>query len=263
MNRIRHGEIPTWYDKFSQYEACFNDESANAKHTNQIIEKLLKKYQVKTVLDLTCGTGSQVFYLLKRGYDVVGSDISVGMLKLAKQKALSEKTKVKLLRGDMRTTKVGKFDAVITIFNAIGHLTKTDFGKTLKNIHRNLNDGGIYLFDIINLNYVRSGDNIMKLSLEKIETRGNTKIRKIQYSTVDDKGILTSYTTFYTQKDSGKLKVSTNVATLQLYTAKELKALLHQQGFKLLKQCSMDGSPLHETKTERILTVAQKQSVLC
>lgn len=32
----------------------------------------------------------------------------------------------------MRTSHVGEFDAVITIFNAIGHLTKTDFEKTLQ-----------------------------------------------------------------------------------------------------------------------------------
>jgi SAM-dependent methyltransferase len=43
------------------------------------------------------------------------------------------------------------FDAVITIFNAVGHLTKSGFEKAIRNIHRNLNAGGIYVFDILNL----------------------------------------------------------------------------------------------------------------
>ena len=38
------------------------------------LEKLLRKQKVNTVLDLTCGTGSQVFFLTKYGYKVIGSD---------------------------------------------------------------------------------------------------------------------------------------------------------------------------------------------
>ena len=61
------------------------------------------------------------------------------------------KIDVKFIDGDMRTLKAGKFDAVITIFNAVGHLTKASFVKAMKNIHQNLKSGGIYVFDILNL----------------------------------------------------------------------------------------------------------------
>ena len=54
------------YDKESAHYDAFNEEDSLA--TNQLLEQLLKQYQVKTVLDLTCGTGSQVFYLLEQGY---------------------------------------------------------------------------------------------------------------------------------------------------------------------------------------------------
>ena len=54
---------------------------------NRYIGKMLKKYRVKTVLDLACGTGSQVFWLAKHGYKVTGVDISPGMLKIAKENA--------------------------------------------------------------------------------------------------------------------------------------------------------------------------------
>jgi len=259
MTKIRQGKIPGWYNKLSEYEAFFHEDSANAKLTNQTIEKILKKYRVKTVLDLTCGTGSQVFWLLKHGYKVTGSDISQGMLSIAKRTALAKKISVKLLRGDMRIINVGKFDAVVTIFNAIGHLTKTDFAKTMRNVRRNLNDGGIYIFDILNLSYVTDRDNIIKLSLERIKTRGTVKVREIQHSTIDNKGVLTSYTTFYAQKDSAKPKTLNSVSTLQLYTANELKEMLNKNGFKVLSQCGIDGSKFNERKTERIVTIAKKQ----
>lgn len=258
MIKVRHGKIPTWYDQFCKFEETFHKESPNEINTNKTIQKFLEKYKVKNVLDLTCGTGSQVFWLLKRGFNVIGSDISRGMLKIAKQKAKKEKLKATFYHGDMRTTKIGKFDAAITIFNAIGHLRKKDFEKTLRNIHKNLNPGGIYIFDILNLTYVLNHD-ITKLSHEFIKTIGKTTIREIQHSIIDNKGILYSYTTFYTQTKLGKLKTEHCTATLQLYTSKELKNMLAKNGFKMMGQFGINGEKFSEKKTERILTIAKKQ----
>lgn len=256
----KHGKIPDWYDKDSEFEELFHKDTTNEKVTNRTIEKILKKHKTKTVLDLTCGTGSQVFHLLKRGFKVTGSDISKGMLKIAQRKAKQEKIKIKFLRGDMRSIKVGTFDAAITIFNAIGHLTKTGFAKTMRNIHRNLNDGGIYIFDILNLNYVLDKNNIMKMSMERMATSGNIKVRELQHSIIDHSGILTSYTIFYTQKSLQTPKVaSTGINTLQLYTANELKKMLAKNGFKVIYQCNIDGSKFNDKKTERIVTVAKKR----
>lgn len=256
---IKHGKIPDWYDKDSEFEEVFHKDTTNEKMTNRTIEKILKKYNVQNVLDLTCGTGSQVFHLLKCGFEVTGSDISKGMLRIAKRKAKQEKIKIKFLHGDMRNINVGKFDAAITIFNAIGHLTKAGFNKTIKNIHRNLHDGGIYIFDIINLNYVLDKDNIMKMSLERMATSGKIKMRELQHSIIDNSGILISYTTFYTQKTKQNPQVaSKNVNTLQLYTADELRKMLKKNGFKVLSQCGIDGSKFNEKKTERIVTIAKK-----
>lgn len=257
MTKIRHGAIPNWYNNDSKYYDQYNE--ANSKTTNSTIENILKKYKVKTVLDFTCGTGSQVFWLAKRGYQVAGSDISPGMLKVAKRKAALEKINIQLLQGDMRTIKVGQFDAAITIFNAIGHLTKAGFEKAMRNIHKNLNAGGIYIFDIFNLNYIQHDDNITKLSIDWIRNEGDTKLREVQHSIIDNKGVLISYTTNYIQKGAGKIKISNSIVTLQLYTAKELKAMLMRNGFKVLGQYGIDGSKLLDKKTERILMIARKQ----
>ena len=104
---------------------------------DQIIADILKKNKVNSVLDLSCGTGQQVVYLSKKGFKVSGIDINQKMLSVAKKKIKSLKLKCVLSLGDMRTTKSDKCDAAITIFNAIGHLTKADFIKALKNISKN------------------------------------------------------------------------------------------------------------------------------
>lgn len=262
MMKTHHGKIPRWYDRDSKFEEAFNENTENSRQTNRTIEKILKKYKCRTVLDLTCGTGSQVFWLMKKKFKVIGADISKGMLKIAKQKSKKEKIPVKLLHGDMRTIQVGKFDAVITIFNSIGHLTKNDFEKTMRNIHKNLNPHGIYIFDILNLNYALHADNIKKFSLDRIKNIGDIKLRELQHSIINPEGILISHTIFYLQHRSSKIKTSKTTITLQLYTIEELREMLSRNGFKVLAQVGIDGSKLSGKKTERIVTIAQKSSYM-
>ncbi len=117
-----HSAKPSHYDKEAESYDTFNEK--NAEQINQQIEDVIYTHKVKTVLDLTCGTGSQVFWLARQGYEVIGADINLKMLEIAWDKAKQEKLNLKFIQGDMRTIKVGEFDAVLTKFNAIGHLTK-------------------------------------------------------------------------------------------------------------------------------------------
>ena len=68
------------------------------------------------------------------------------------------------------------------------------------------------------------------------EIVGNTKIRTIQYSTVSQEGILVSYTTQFVQKRSTVPELYKTRQTLQIYTAQQLKNLLHKNGFRVLNK---------------------------
>lgn len=233
---------------------------SNSKTINAVLEKILKEYLVATVLDLTCGTGSQVFWLVDAGFEVVGSDINRKMLKIAKQKAKLKQLKIKFLQGDCRTVQVGSFDAVITIFNAIGHLTREDFKLTIQNIGRNLNANGLYIFDIFNLDYLKIGSNITKLTGDWMATADGQKFREIQFSTISDDGILASYSTYLHQDGhSSPTKVSKGYKnTLQVYSNAELKDLLKENGFIVLIQTDINGEVFSKENSERILTIAKK-----
>lgn len=249
--------------KASHYDyAADNYDPINEKFIevqNVIIAEILRKHKVESVLDLTCGTGSQVMYLAQNGFKVVGSDINRKMLALAKKKAKAARKDCQLLLGDMRTSRLGSFDSVITIFNAIGHLTKSDFRKALRNIRRNLRPGGIYLFDIFNLNYMLDSENITNLTIDLIAREDERTFRKIQFSTIDHNGILASHTTFIVSKPgTKKAKESKGSQTLQIYSASELKQLLEQCGFKFVAKSAMDGSPFDDKKTKHMLLVAKR-----
>jgi ubiquinone/menaquinone biosynthesis C-methylase UbiE len=243
------------YDHSAEDYDVFNEE--NSKQTNQTVESILEKYHVKTVLDLTCGTGSQVFWLNKRGYEVTGSDINGNMLKVARRKAAAEALDIPFHEGDMRTSHLGQFDAVITIYHAIGHLSKDDLETAMVNIHKNLKAGGIYIFDIFNLNYLLEGHNIAKLTMDQTEVNGNIKSRDIQYSTINENGVLASFTTTFIQEGASLPRRLMCSQTMQVYHVKQLEEMLQRSGFEPLEPCAIDGTEFSETQSERIVMVAR------
>jgi ubiquinone/menaquinone biosynthesis C-methylase UbiE len=257
MTRNKLG-LPLEYKKHPEFFDASNvNETTDAK--NSVIEKLLKKHGVKTVLDLTCGTGSQVLFLAKRGYQVTGSDFSESLLKIAKGKAKKEKLKVKFIEGDMRKIKAGKFDAVITIFNAVGHLTKSDFEKAMRNVAANLKPGGIYVFDIFNFDAM-SDEAVSKLSMYVHRKINDLQVHHVQCSTLDrGSGILTSYDEYVIQKKAGKPERFSNKFSLQIYGVGELREMLERNGFEVLEQLAMDGKKFLKNKSLSVLTVGRRK----
>lgn len=249
--------FPLEYSKLSQYYDALC--GGNSSIINALIDQIFKQYSIKTVLDFTCGTGAQSLWLAKNGYKVTGSDISSNLLKIAKSKAAKENVVVRLIKGDMRTLQIGNIDAAISIFNAVGHLTKNDFEKAIKNIHKNLNPGGLYIFDIFNLNSMNETV-LAGLAMDNEKIVGNTTIRNIQHSKLDRKnGRLISFDQFLIYKKSVQPKTLYGKFSLQIYTAQELQHMLVKNGFNILKQCAIDGTEFHDQTTKEILTIAQKR----
>jgi 2-polyprenyl-3-methyl-5-hydroxy-6-metoxy-1,4-benzoquinol methylase len=200
-----------------------------------------------------------VFFLNEHGYKVTGADFSPDLLKIARERASREKVDLTFIDGDMRTLRVGNFDAVITIFNAIGHVTKADFEKTLRNIHDNLNDGGIYIFDILNLDAM-TDTVVADLAYFIHKKVGDTQILSMQCSTIDRaQGILTSYDALLIQKNAEVPERFNNTFSLQIYNAAELRAMLAKNGFEILGHYGMLGEKFIEDTTQNILTVARKK----
>ena len=250
-------ELPLEYNELADY---FDElQCSNNTHTiNQVIETILKKYHVKNILDLTCGTGAQVFFLTEHGYQITGSDFSPKLIAIAKQKAKTKNLNLTFLIGDMRSIQVGSFDAVITIANAIGHLTKPDFEIALKNIASNLNPGGIYIFDIFNLECLTQ-ELLESFTLDYNRTHHGTTVHHHQYSIVDtQEQRLISHDKFTLQRNGNKPKILIGKIELQIYKAKELKQILERNNFKILELTDIAGSPFIPATSKNILIVAQK-----
>ena len=165
---------------------------------------------------------------------------------------------MQFLQGDMRTQRLGHFDAVITIFNAIGHLTKAGFEKAIKNIYRNLNPGGLYVFDIFNADSLNQ-QTLSAMRTDQTKIIDHQHIHHLQYSRYDRKrNHLISDDYFFLQKDLEKPKLIQGQFFLQIYTLKQLQEMLANNGFRILEQCGVDGSKFSTKKTSEMLIVAQK-----
>ena len=256
MEEIELG-LPLEYQQMPEYFDAHNVLD-DTQDKNALLLQLLKQHKICTVLDMTCGTGSQVFYLNKQGYNVTGSDFSPALLDIARKKAASSNLDIKFIDGDMRSLNIGKFDAIITMFNAIGHVSKPDFETTLNNINGNLNRGGIYVFDIFNL-AAMSDLMVENLAMETTKTAQGDKIHNVQHSEINrEKGLLTSFDQYTIQKANAEVQKLNHSFTLQIYTAQQLQDMLSQNGFEIVHQCAMDGTEFVEQATESILTIARK-----
>jgi ubiquinone/menaquinone biosynthesis C-methylase UbiE len=138
----RHAEL---YDLFYGSK----DYAAEVNYLHSLLQQFSGQ-PVRRVLDIACGTGSHAIELEKLGYDVVGSDISEDMLAHAREKSRTKHSQVLFEKQDMRTLDVASrpFDAVVCLFDAIGHVqTTTAIKQTFRAVHRHLRDDGLFVLE--------------------------------------------------------------------------------------------------------------------
>ncbi len=112
------------------------------------IENLFDMHGVSpdTLCELACGTGNMTEQLEKRGYSITASDISRDMLSVASEKL----TTTELICSDMSRLNTGrKYDAFLCMIDGLNYvITPKAVLDTFKNVRGNLNDGGVFVFDI-------------------------------------------------------------------------------------------------------------------
>jgi len=90
------------YSTFSEIYDYLMDTKDYDLWTENII-KIYNKYEIspKKILELGCGTGNITTRLYKKGFSIIGTDISREMLEVANDKALEENLRIRFLLQDM------------------------------------------------------------------------------------------------------------------------------------------------------------------
>lgn len=115
-------------------------------------EGIFQRYgkEPKLVLDLACGTGNITIPMAKRGYDMIGIDLSCEMLNIAREKAFEEEQSILFLNQDMTEFELyGTVDAIVCALDGINYITDKEMLQKVFLLAANyLNPGGIMIFDI-------------------------------------------------------------------------------------------------------------------
>ena len=139
------------------YEAPSYDKSRFynrlGKHLNYMHKRIvgsLLNSTGKTLLGVGVGTGRFAIWLAEKGFEVVGVDISIEMLKKAKRKTQSSSKNIPLVLGDGRFLPFRKktFDSCICI-NVVNHIPKID--RLLKEVKYVIEPRGFFIVNFPNL----------------------------------------------------------------------------------------------------------------
>ena len=108
--------------------------------------------RARTVLELGCGTGGHAVHLARRGYRVVGVDLSAAMIEKARARAAQDpvlRGGCSFVTGDLRDHRANeKFDVVAALFHVMSYQTSNpDLQSAMRTAAVHLRPGGLFVFD--------------------------------------------------------------------------------------------------------------------
>lgn len=142
-----YADLADHYDEMTRFESRLVSEKP-------IVEQWLRKYDIKSAVDVACGTGLHAILLAQLDVDVVGTDLSESMLRQAERNAAVQGVAVQWLAAPMQSVAErisADRDAVFCLGNSIPHLLdKTSLLDTLFGFRKLLRTGGIAMLQLLN-----------------------------------------------------------------------------------------------------------------
>ena len=145
-----------WYEELFENYGMKYDKECFAQGTIgecDFIEKEINYSKNVRILDIGCGTGRHSIELAKRGYAVVGIDLSESLLKRAKEKASEQNLQIVFQKHDARNLPfLHEFDLVIMLCEGAFPLMETDEMnfQILRNAANTLKPKGKLIFTTLN-----------------------------------------------------------------------------------------------------------------
>ncbi len=219
-------------DDFSRAHKALSETQVS--HEADFIAGTLELGKGAVVLDLCCGQGQHAVELSRRGFPVVGYDLSVFQLAVAADYAQSAHQKINFLQGDMREMAFdAMFSAIVCWDTSFGYFEEEKNVDVAKRMFAALKPGGSLLLDIMNRDYSAreapsnhwfEGDGCIcmdDMSLDWITSR-----LKVKRSVI---------------LDDGRSKELTY--SIRLYSLSEIGKILHDVGFRVTSVSGHTSTP--------------------
>jgi SAM-dependent methyltransferase len=243
------------------FEELFNDDYARTmpkvapKYLERevgFIDESLGCEKGATILDLGCGPGEQAVQLAKRGYEVIGVDLSLAMLARAADEAAEHNQRINFVQGDMRELVYeDAFDGVYCWGTTFGYFDEQKNAEVIDKVHRALRRGGRFLLDVANRDFIVS----RVPSMQWFEGDGCVCMDDAQMNAITSR-LQIKRTLMMEDGRQRELDYS-----IRLYSLHELGKLLHDHGFRVA-ECSGDISTpgtYFGAESPRIVILAEKR----
>lgn len=245
-------ELPGFvFDKMGEYWDILTSTHPTEKEV-EFIEKIVENRNL--TLDLCCGTGRHDVLLVKKGWQIMGADLSPNLLHIARNKMCKEGISFPLVRCEMQRLPFRNetFSAVINMFTSFGYLPseKEDL-NSLKEVARTLKSGGRFLIDIINR------DHFLKAFRES-DTADFGVFTMEERRSLDEQKMKTTSQWLITPKNNGEKLVLTH--ELRLYTPESLRQLLTAAGLIPKVLFGNYKAEEYNADSSRLIILAQEQT---
>lgn len=207
----------------------------------------------KTVVDLACGTGTLTAMLASQGYHTIGIDLSENMLAVAEEKTRG--LSVQLSHQDMREFSLPyPVDTVLCFVDSLNYLVnEEDVQQTFQRVYQQLNDEGIFLFDVHTPYKIREifADHTFYLVDDEVSYIW-------QCSTDAEKLIVEHDLTFFVREPGGLYQKFDECHKQRAYAVDTLKQWLQQAGFREIEVSAEFGNEVLQPEHERAFFAAYK-----
>ena len=209
-----------------------------------LLDILSKKYNFNPhlIIDAACGTGILAGELHERNYKVLGVDVSLEMIEVARRK----NPNIQLYVEDIRFMKLGmEADLITCVFDSINYLLdEAQLSQACQNIHKHLKHEGYFLFDFNTpAHYEKNSPFMIDQDIEG---------KKFKHTGEYNKERRIAKITF----DFGNGGIEEHIQ--RAYTREEVTSQLSKSGFRVLEVFQdFELTPPNET-SERIFFLAQK-----
>jgi len=250
------------FEKYAQYyDLLYQDKDYRAE-TDYILS-LIKKYQPDTckVLEFGAGSGIHGRKLANAGFHVHGIERSQEMIGLghSSNQGKDQTASFSCTQGDCTSTILGDdFDTVISLFHVLSYQTSNEeLIAMLKNAHRQLKPGGIFIFDYW---YAPAVWHIgPTLRVKRVSNHQLAITRIAEPECFRDQNIVkVNYQTFVEQLESNRISEIKETHEMRAFETKEIKEFASESGFALLHSEEWLTSHTPSKETWGVCTVLKK-----
>ena len=250
------------FEKYAQYYDLLYQDKDYQKDTKYILS-LIKKYHLDSEKILEFGSGSGIHgrLLANAGLVVRGIEKSQEMINLGLSSNLGEceNTNFSCTRGDCTSTFLGDdFDTVISLFHVLSYQTSDDkVIAMLKNAHRQLKQGGIFIFDYWFAPAVWYLDPTLRVKRVHNQQLAITRIAEPECFR-EQNIVKVNYQTFVEDLKSNRISEIKETHEMRAFETHEIKEFANQTGFTLLHSEEWLTSYTPTKETWGVCTILQK-----